>query len=75
MKYEDFFFDELRTTPYDYYSVMHYPIIGPDKYTPAIKIIKKNIELDKVGLQKNMTSNDILKVKNLYCSKTFKIIN
>ncbi|CAL1293455.1 unnamed protein product [Larinioides sclopetarius] len=58
--------DILILGPYDYYSVMHYPIQAPGTNKPAFEVLQKGIDLSRIGQREGQTELDKDKLKRLY---------
>lgn len=43
--------------------------MAPDNKLTAFKILQKDIDESKVGLQKNLTNIDVIKIRNMYCEE------
>ncbi|CAL1293456.1 unnamed protein product [Larinioides sclopetarius] len=52
--------------PYDYYSVMHYPVNAPGTNKPAFEVRQTGIDLSRIGQREGQTELDKDKIKRLY---------
>ncbi|GIY60157.1 astacin-like metalloendopeptidase [Caerostris darwini] len=66
-QYEKSSYEDVRILgPYDYYSVMHYPIPAPHTHLPSFEVLKKNTDLSKIGQRVAQTDTDKQKIRKLY---------
>ncbi|GBN72902.1 Astacin [Araneus ventricosus] len=66
-QYEKSSYEDIQILgPYDYYSVMHYPIPAPRTGLPSFEVLQKGIDLSRIGQRAGQTQIDKDKIKRLY---------
>ncbi|GBN55323.1 hypothetical protein AVEN_208178-1 [Araneus ventricosus] len=66
-QYEKSSYEDIQILgPYDYYSVMHYPIPAPRTHLPSFEVLQKGIDLSRIGQRAGQTQIDKDKIKRLY---------
>lgn len=58
--------DSSSLGPYDYCSIMHYPIKVAGTGKTAFKILKSDVDINCIGQTDGATNIDIRKLDNLY---------